>query len=85
VLKWTANAVRSSMINSYNVVSAQRAEVLMGFLSNGLSGKSKKGSNLFSGVGGLLLLTSLSGGGSSFTNLFGGGTTSGGSTWGGLS
>lgn len=74
VLKWTANGVLLLLQNTYNLISALRAEAMMGFLVNGLSTSHKNGGGLFGGgLMNLLVLSSLTGGGFGLSALFGGG------------
>jgi hypothetical protein len=63
VLRWSANAVVDLTTNLYNVISALRGEVLLGFLANGLTGHKKKSGLFGGGIGGLLILSSVAGGG----------------------
>lgn len=75
VLKWAANGVLLLLQNQYNVISALRAESLMGFMANGLSTNHESGNSLFGGgLSGLLILSSVAGGGFGLQSLFGGGS-----------
>lgn len=75
VLRWSANGVLLLLQSVYNVISALRAESLMGFMANGLSTSHKGGGSLFGGLSGLMILSSISGGGFGLSSLFGGGST----------
>ncbi len=75
VLKWASNGVLLLLQNQYNVISALRAESMMGFLVNGLSTNHKSGGLFGGGLVNLMVLSSVTGGGFGLTNLFGGGGT----------
>lgn len=72
VLRWTANGILTIATSTYNAISGIRAEVLLSFLVHGLDPRGKKSGLFGGGVGGLLLISALSGGGLGFLNIFGG-------------